>query len=79
MFDTFAERGKRAHMLTTEYNLALGSRRAEAVRRYLVALGADPKKIKVVSYGEERPADPGHNEAAWAKNRRAEIILGDAR
>jgi peptidoglycan-associated lipoprotein len=63
---------------TTEYNLALGQRRAESVRRYLAGLGADPGKMKVVSYGEERPADPGHNEAAWAKNRRAEITAGTA-
>ena len=61
---------------TTEYNLALGERRAESVRKYLVGLGADGRNIKVVSYSEERPADPGHDEAAWAKNRRAELTAG---
>jgi peptidoglycan-associated lipoprotein len=61
---------------TTEYNLALGERRAESVRRYLVGLGAAARNIKVVSYGKERPVDPGHNEAAWAKNRRAELTAG---
>ena len=63
---------------TTEYNLALGQRRAEAVRKYLTGLGADGGKIKVVSHGKERPADPGHDESAWAKNRRAEITAGSA-
>jgi peptidoglycan-associated lipoprotein len=63
---------------TTEYNVALGERRAESVRRYLVGLGANASNIKVVSYGEERPIDPGHNEAAWAKNRRAELTAGAA-
>lgn len=58
---------------STEYNLALGERRAEAVRKALVAAGAAPEQLKTVSYGEERPADPGHGEAAWAKNRRAVI------
>jgi peptidoglycan-associated lipoprotein len=61
---------------TTEYNLALGERRAESVRRYLVGLGATANNIKVVSYGEERPVDPAHNDAAWAKNRRAELTAG---
>ena len=63
---------------TTEYNLALGQRRAESVRKYLAGLGADPKNVKVVSHGEERPADPGHDESAWAKNRRAELTAGAA-
>ncbi len=58
---------------TTEYNLALGERRADAVRRYLTQLGAEPQKLKSLSFGKERPADPGHNEAAWAKNRRVEL------
>lgn len=56
---------------TSEYNLALGDRRAEAARIFLVDLGIDPARLTTVSYGEERPADPGHNEQAWAKNRRA--------
>jgi len=63
---------------TTEYNLALGQRRAESVRKYLTGLGADGSKIRVVSHGKERPADPGHDESAWAKNRRAEIAAGAA-
>lgn len=58
---------------TTEYNLALGERRAESVRRYLVQLGADGSKLATVSYGEERPAVRGHDEAAWSKNRRVEF------
>jgi peptidoglycan-associated lipoprotein len=58
---------------TTEYNLALGSRRAEAVRKYLASLGADTKKLHAVSYGKERPADPAHDDAAWSKNRRVEL------
>ncbi len=55
---------------TVEYNLALGQKRADAAKAYLVNLGADPKKLETVSYGKEKPVDPGHNEAAWAKNRR---------
>jgi peptidoglycan-associated lipoprotein len=58
---------------TTEYNVALGMRRADAVKRYLAGLGLDSKRLKAVSYGKERPADPGHDEAAWAKNRRVEV------
>jgi peptidoglycan-associated lipoprotein len=58
---------------TDEYNLALGERRALAVRRYLVALGVAAERLHTISYGEEKPADPGHDEAAWAKNRRAEF------
>jgi peptidoglycan-associated lipoprotein len=60
---------------TVEYNLSLGERRAAAVRDYLVSLGIDAGKIRIVSYGKERPADPGHNDSAWAKNRRAEFFL----
>jgi peptidoglycan-associated lipoprotein len=56
---------------STEYNLALGERRANAVKNYLGKLGVDGSKLSVISYGSERPADPGHDEAAWAKNRRA--------
>jgi peptidoglycan-associated lipoprotein len=58
-----------------EYNLALGNRRAGAAKRYLVNKGVDAGRIDVVSYGEERPVDPGHNEDAWAKNRRDEIEI----
>ncbi len=60
---------------TVEYNLALGDRRAEAVKGFLVELGISPDRITTISYGEERPADPGHDEAAWAKNRRAQFVL----
>jgi peptidoglycan-associated lipoprotein len=55
---------------TVEYNLALGQKRADAAKAYLVNLGADPGRLETVSYGKEKPVDPGHNEAAWAKNRR---------
>ncbi|NTU68788.1 MAG: peptidoglycan-associated lipoprotein Pal [Chlorobiaceae bacterium] len=58
---------------TSEYNMALGDRRATATRDYLVRLGVDPGRLQTISYGEERPADPGHNEAAWAKNRRVQF------
>jgi len=60
---------------TIEYNLALGERRASAVRDYLVSLGVDAFRIRIVSYGEEDPADPGHDEAAWARNRRAVFVI----
>jgi peptidoglycan-associated lipoprotein len=56
-----------------EYNLALGQKRAEAVVQTLTLLGAANTQLEAVSFGEERPADPGHDEAAWAKNRRAEL------
>ena len=60
---------------TREYNLALGERRAAAARDYLLAQGVDPARIKVISYGKERPAMAGSNEASWAKNRRAATVL----
>jgi peptidoglycan-associated lipoprotein len=60
---------------TEEYNLALGQRRAVVARGYLVALGVAEGRLETVSYGEERPADPGHDEAAHAKNRRDEAQL----
>ncbi len=56
---------------TREYNIALGERRANSVKRALIAEGVSPSRIDVISYGEENPAVEGHNEAAWAKNRRA--------
>lgn len=56
-----------------EYNLALGARRALTTKNYLVELGVDPERLAVISYGEERPASPGHNEMAWAQNRRIEF------
>ncbi len=58
---------------TREYNLALGERRANAVVQYLVANGIAKSRIETISYGKERPADAGHDESAWAKNRRAEL------
>jgi len=60
---------------TSEYNLALGQRRAEAVKRAMVAAGIAPERVTVISLGKERPRDPGHTEAAWAKNRRVDTIL----
>lgn len=59
---------------TREYNLALGERRADAVRSYLTSAGVSPRQIETVSYGEERPEDPGHTDVAWARNRRAVMI-----
>ena len=59
---------------TVEYNLALGERRADAARTYLIDLGIDPDRLTTISYGEERPLDEGHNEAAWQQNRRDEFI-----
>jgi len=59
---------------TREYNLALGERRADEIRKFLISTGVSPAQIEIVSYGEERPEDPGHNEAAWARNRRAILI-----
>ncbi len=60
---------------TTEYNLALGERRAEAAKAYLANLGVDTMRITTISYGEELPLDPGSNEAAWAKNRRDHFVV----
>ncbi|MDW8371737.1 MAG: peptidoglycan-associated lipoprotein Pal [Geminicoccaceae bacterium] len=60
---------------TREYNLALGERRAQAVKSYLVALGISPDRIRTISYGKERPADPGHDETAWALNRRGVTVV----
>lgn len=60
---------------TAEYNLALGERRALAARNYLVSLGIDAGRLKTISYGKEFPFDPGHNEEAWAKNRRAHFVV----
>jgi peptidoglycan-associated lipoprotein len=62
------ERGSR------EYNLALGERRAQAVRQVLQVLGVSPQQLQVVSYGKEKPAALGHNEEAWRLNRRVEIV-----
>jgi len=60
---------------TDEYNIALGERRASSVKSFLVDYGMDPLRITTISYGEEHPADPGHDETAWAKNRRIEFII----
>jgi peptidoglycan-associated lipoprotein len=60
---------------TSEYNLALGERRAMSTKRYLVSLGVPADRLSTISYGEELRADPGHNEAAWSKNRRAHFII----
>ncbi|MFO7750358.1 MAG: peptidoglycan-associated lipoprotein Pal [Desulfobacteraceae bacterium] len=59
----------------TEYNLALGERRAMAARQYLVDSGISPSRLTTISYGEEKPLDPAHNPAAWAKNRRAQFSI----
>lgn len=58
-----------------EYNLALGERRAKAAMEYLVTIGIPADNLSVVSYGKEKPADPGHDEAAWSKNRRDEFVV----
>jgi peptidoglycan-associated lipoprotein len=60
---------------TEEYNRSLGERRALALRESLATLGTDPMRVKTISYGEDKPADPGHDEAAWRKNRRGEFVL----
>jgi peptidoglycan-associated lipoprotein len=60
---------------TAEYNLALGERRAVAVKTYMVALGISPDRLRTVSYGKEFPFDMGHTETAWSKNRRAHFVI----
>ena len=60
---------------TNEYNLALGERRANSTKDYLLSLGISKDRLSAISYGEERPLDPGHNEEAWAKNRRAHFVI----
>lgn len=60
---------------TAEYNLALGERRAVAARTYLVSLGVPADRLRTVSYGKEFPFDPGHDEGAWAKNRRGQFVV----
>ena len=62
---------------TNEYNLALGDRRANSAKKYLVDLGIAADRLSTISYGEERPADSGHNEAAWAKNRQDEFKIAE--
>jgi peptidoglycan-associated lipoprotein len=60
---------------TNEYNLALGERRANAAKKYLLSLGISADRISSISYGEEKPLDTGHNEEAWSKNRRGHFII----
>jgi peptidoglycan-associated lipoprotein len=60
---------------SVEYNLALGERRANSAKNYLVQLGVEAARLSTISYGEERPSTEGHDEAAWAKNRRAQFVL----
>jgi len=60
---------------TEQYNLALGDRRANTARDYLMTLGVDGSRIRTVSYGEERPFEEGHDDASWAQNRRAHLVL----
>lgn len=60
---------------SNEYNMALGEQRALSVRRYLISLGIEPNRLFTISYGEEKPIDPRHNEEAWAKNRRAHFRI----
>jgi peptidoglycan-associated lipoprotein len=63
---------------TEQYNLALGDKRAYDARDYLATLGIDTQRISTISYGKEKPFDEGHDEAAWAKNRRAHVVLTSA-
>ncbi len=63
---------------TREYNLALGERRANSAKDYLIALGIAPARVRTVSYGKERPVALGSSEAAWAQNRRAVTVVGGA-
>lgn len=60
---------------TEEYNRSLGERRALAAREALAKLGVDPSRVRTISYGKDKPVDPGHDEAAWAKNRRDDFVL----
>ena len=60
---------------TEEYNRALGEKRAQSIREFLVREGVSPDRVRTVSFGEDKPVDPGHTEAAWSKNRRGEFVL----
>ena len=64
---------------TEQYNLALGDHRAYQAKEYLATLGLDPAGISTISYGKDKPFDPAHNEEAWAKNRRAHLVLTASR
>lgn len=74
---TFTLEGHADERGTREYNLALGERRADSVRRLMLANGVSASQINVISYGEERPAKLGHNDDAWDANRRAELVYDD--
>jgi len=81
-FRDSANRGKKVRIEghcdergTVEYNLVLGQKRADSTKNFLVGLGADGRLLETISYGKEKPLDPGHNEAAWAKNRRAHFQM----
>ena len=60
---------------TVEYNMALGEKRANSAMKYLMTLGTEKERLSSVSYGKERPVDPGHNESAWSKNRRDHFVI----
>lgn len=60
---------------TVEYNLALGDRRAQSVKNFLIEFGVDASRLRTISYGEERPFDHGHDEAAWSQNRRVHFVI----
>ena len=62
---------------TNEYNLALGDRRAYSAKIFLIDLGIAESRMQTISYGEERPLDPGENEDAWTKNRRAHFVIDE--
>lgn len=72
---TFTIEGHADERGTREYNIALGERRANSAKAYLVSMGVDPNRIAVVSYGKERPAALASNESAWAQNRRAASVM----
>jgi peptidoglycan-associated lipoprotein len=61
---------------TAEYNMALGAERARSIKSALIALGVQSRRLDTISYGEEIPLDPGHDEMAWAKNRRVHFSVG---
>ena len=60
---------------TDEYNLALGQKRAQAVQNYMIKYGIDPATVSIITFGESKPADRGHNESAWSRNRRADFVV----
>ncbi len=62
---------------TNEYNMALGDKRSNAAKSYLISAGVSPGRLRIISYGEERPADMGHTEDSWAKNRRGAFLVED--